>query len=82
MRYHCEPDCHCVAHYSDIDAFSAVQLGGVGVLHYNCTVEEQRAMVAAVKSHRPGCMPTPFVVSRDLPAREYLAAAVRRSLAG
>lgn len=41
--------------------------GGLGFVHYNNTVEQQRALVARVKGHRPGFVVTPQVLPPDAP---------------
>lgn len=45
--------------------FARMQLGGMGFIHYNCTLAEQAAAVEAVKSHQPGCAPSVTVVAPD-----------------
>lgn len=42
-----------------------VQLGGMGFIHYNCTLAEQAAAVEVVKSHQPGCAPSVRTVAPD-----------------
>jgi hypothetical protein len=54
-----------------------VQVGGVGVLHYNCSTAEQAEMVAAVKRYRPGHIPQPWVLPPDAKIEEFLTMAVR-----
>jgi hypothetical protein len=36
-----------------------LQVGGMGFIHYNCTIAEQAAAVAKVKAHIPGFVVTP-----------------------
>lgn len=43
-----------------------VQLGGMGFLHYNCSIQEQVQMLTAVKAHTPGCSPSVSVVTPDI----------------
>lgn len=44
--------CMCVSH-------PLRQVGGMGFIHYNCTIAEQAAAVAKVKAHIPGFVVTP-----------------------
>jgi IMP dehydrogenase/GMP reductase len=37
----------------------SLQVGGMGFIHYNCTIAEQAAAVAKVKAHIPGFVVTP-----------------------
>jgi IMP dehydrogenase/GMP reductase len=37
-----------------------LQVGGMGFIHYNCTIAEQAAAVAKVKAHCPGFVVTPI----------------------
>ena len=39
-----------------------LQLGGMGFVHYNNTIEEQVKHVAKAKQHRPGMVVTPMVM--------------------
>jgi IMP dehydrogenase len=43
-------------------AVAMAAVGGMGFIHYNCTVEEQTAQVAAAKRHTPGFVVAPAVV--------------------
>lgn len=45
----------------------ALQLGGMGFVHYNNTNEEQLAHIQKVKNHTPGMIITPSVVSPSDP---------------
>jgi len=43
-------------------AIAMATLGGIGILHYNTTVEEQASWVRRVKSHVEGCVYSPAVM--------------------
>ena len=45
------------------------QLGGMGFLHYNATVEEQTAWVAAVKNHQDGTVASAVCLPPDAKVR-------------
>uniref|UniRef100_A0A7S1QF94 Inosine-5'-monophosphate dehydrogenase n=1 Tax=Neobodo designis TaxID=312471 RepID=A0A7S1QF94_NEODS len=57
-------------------------LGGLGVLHNNCTVERQAAMVKSVKTFRHGFIFNPKSVGPDTPIAEVEAAASRLGISG
>ncbi len=44
-------------------AFARAQLGGMGFVHYNNTVEEQVAHVTRVKRHQPGYLASPLILT-------------------
>lgn len=54
-----------------------VQLGGIGFLHYNCSIEEQTAMLRSVKQHQPGWLVEPVVLSESADLATYLDCTVR-----
>jgi hypothetical protein len=56
-----------------------VQLGGMGFLHYNCSIKEQVAMAVAVKTHRLGCIVNPLVMLPSTPIGVFLESSVRSS---
>ena len=53
-------------------AIALAQLGGIGVLHRNLTIEEQAAMVRAVKRFESGMVVNPITVSPDQTLAEAL----------
>ena len=54
-----------------------VQLGGLGFLHNNMTLEEQLAQAQRVKRHVQGFVLSPAVLSPDATVAEYDALRVR-----
>jgi IMP dehydrogenase len=44
-----------------------VQVGGMGFIHYNCTIAEQASMVAKVKAHNPGFVVNAVCMAPDTP---------------
>jgi IMP dehydrogenase len=53
-------------------AIALAQLGGIGVLHRNLTIEEQAAMVRAVKRFESGMVVNPITVTPDQTLAEAL----------
>ncbi|MEO8175282.1 MAG: IMP dehydrogenase [Sphingomicrobium sp.] len=53
-------------------AIALAQLGGIGVLHRNLTIDEQAAMVRAVKRFESGMVVNPITVSPDQTLAEAL----------
>ncbi|KAL7754496.1 inosine-5'-monophosphate dehydrogenase [Sorochytrium milnesiophthora] len=53
-------------------AISMALLGGLGVLHYNCTIDEQAAMVRKVKSYENGFIADPVTLSPEATIADVL----------
>ncbi len=51
-------------------AIMMAQIGGIGVLHRNLTVEEQAAAVRAVKRYESGMVVNPITIAPDAPLAE------------
>lgn len=48
-------------------------LGGIGIIHHNCSAEEQAAMVQKVKKYENGFISNPIVVSPSVTVGEIKA---------
>jgi IMP dehydrogenase/GMP reductase len=63
-------------------AVAMAQLGGIGILHKNLTVEQQAAEVAKVKKFESGVIRDPITVRPDTTIREVLALTHARNISG
>ncbi|WP_454831054.1 IMP dehydrogenase [Pseudoxanthomonas wuyuanensis] len=63
-------------------AIAMAQLGGIGIVHKNLTVEQQAAEVAKVKKFEAGVIKEPFTVSPDTTIAEVLKLTRARNISG
>lgn len=63
-------------------AIVMAQLGGIGVLHRNLSVEEQAAAVRAVKRFESGMVVNPITIGPDAPLAEAQALMARHRISG
>ena len=63
-------------------AIVMAQLGGIGVLHRNLTVEEQVAAVRAVKRFESGMLVNPITIGPDQPLSDAQALMARHRISG
>jgi IMP dehydrogenase len=63
-------------------AVAMAQLGGIGILHKNMTVEQQAAEVAKVKKFESGVIRDPITVRPDTTIREVLALTHAQNISG
>jgi IMP dehydrogenase/GMP reductase len=48
-----------------------MQVGGLGFIHYNCSIADQVAMVAKVKAHAPGFVVNPVCLKPSDPISTF-----------
>lgn len=63
-------------------AIAMAQLGGIGIIHKNLTVEQQAAEVAKVKKFEAGVIKDPFTVGPDTTIAEVLQLTRARNISG
>ncbi|MDR1076627.1 MAG: IMP dehydrogenase [Xanthomonadaceae bacterium] len=63
-------------------AITMAQLGGIGIIHKNLTVEQQAAEVAKVKKFESGVIRDPITVTPDTTIREVLALTRAHNISG
>lgn len=63
-------------------AIAMAQLGGIGIIHKNMTVEQQAAQVAKVKKFESGVIRDPFTVNPETTIREVLALTRAHNISG
>lgn len=57
-------------------------LGGIGIIHHNCTAEEQAAMVLRVKKYENGFITDPVAVAPSASVSDVMALAEKLGFAG
>ncbi|HAI47002.1 MAG TPA: IMP dehydrogenase, partial [Stenotrophomonas sp.] len=63
-------------------AIAMAQLGGMGIIHKNLTVEQQAAEVAKVKKFEAGVIRDPITVGPETTIRDVLALTQARNISG
>lgn len=63
-------------------AIAMAQLGGIGIIHKNMTVQQQAAEVAKVKKFESGVIRDPITVGPETTIREVLAVTRARNISG
>ena len=63
-------------------AIVMAQLGGIGVLHRNLTIEEQAAAVRTVKRYESGMVVNPITIAPDAPLAEARALMTQHNISG
>ncbi len=63
-------------------AVAMAQLGGIGIIHKNLTVDQQAAEVASVKKFESGVIRDPITVGPETTIREVLALTAARNISG
>lgn len=63
-------------------AIAMAQMGGIGIIHKNLTVEQQAAEVAKVKKYESGVIRDPITVGPETSIRDVLALTRARNISG
>ncbi|MEO6102573.1 MAG: IMP dehydrogenase, partial [Pseudoxanthomonas sp.] len=63
-------------------AIALAQLGGIGIIHKNLTVEQQAIEVAKVKKFEAGVIKDPFTVTPETTIGDVLALTRARNISG
>ncbi|HYG05983.1 MAG TPA: IMP dehydrogenase [Stenotrophomonas sp.] len=63
-------------------AIAMAQLGGIGIIHKNLSVEQQAAEVASVKKYESGVIRDPITVDPETTIRDVLALTRARNISG
>jgi IMP dehydrogenase len=63
-------------------AIAMAQLGGIGVIHKNLSIEQQAAEVAKVKKHEAGVIKDPITVTPDMSIAEVLEITRKNRISG
>lgn len=63
-------------------AIAMAQMGGIGIIHKNLTVEQQATEVARVKKYESGVIRDPITVGPETTIREVLAITQARNISG
>jgi len=63
-------------------AISMAQLGGIGVIHKNLSIQQQAAEVSKVKKHEAGVIKDPITVTADMSIAEVLEITRKNRISG
>ena len=63
-------------------AIAMAQVGGIGVVHKNLTIEEQAMQIAMVKKFEAGMVVNPVTISPDEPLRDALNIMEQKQISG
>jgi hypothetical protein len=63
-------------------AVTMALMGGIGIIHYNCSIEEQVSMVRSVKRYKNGFITDPVVMSIDATVADIRAIKDQKGFSG
>jgi IMP dehydrogenase len=63
-------------------AIAMAQMGGIGVVHKNFTIEEQAMQIAMVKKFEAGMVVNPLTIAPDEPLRDALNMMKQNQISG
>jgi IMP dehydrogenase len=63
-------------------AVSMALMGGIGIIHYNCSIEEQVSMVRTVKRFKNGFITDPVVMGLDATVADIRAIKDQKGFSG